>query len=136
MTDLAGLLERVKAATGPDDDGSNPDWRMRKRALDADIWGLGHEVVWDGLAYYEPAPEQSWVIVPHVTASIDAALALTERVLPGGVDAVLKLQTGGKYFHAELETEEGDETAFNHPSLPLAILAAMLSAIIAQEPTP
>lgn len=85
MSDLAELLERVKAATGPD------------RELDADLAQTieGVEIQWrQANGTMEMYPVQRYPStthsagfgigpVPNYTASIDAALALTERVLPG-----------------------------------------------------
>jgi hypothetical protein len=105
MSDLEQLLERVRAANGADD------------CLDYAIYLQFRELI--GLQSY--------------TSSIDAALALVERVLPGwfGEDG---RHTWGS--HAILYTGEGRGRARIEcyaPTHPLAILAALLSALIAQR---
>ncbi|MBS1725012.1 MAG: hypothetical protein JSS66_18895 [Armatimonadetes bacterium] len=83
MTDLSSLLERVRGASGP------------SLVLDGEIWCAvnGYEFVqWDGAGcVYRDPNAPSWkpgithasasVIRPY-SASIDAAVALVERVLP------------------------------------------------------
>lgn len=76
--DLAALLERVEAASGPD------------RELDADITDLLNPLgaTWrrnpPGEYVYTYVDKLGWGKNPEpYTASLDAALALCERVLPG-----------------------------------------------------
>lgn len=132
MTDLSQLLEKVRTATGPD------------RELDVAI-EVALPFGGDISHSHRPSTARGKVTcrynsgssgtynAPRFTSSAEDALRLAERKLPAGVDMALKLQTGGKYFHAEFETEEGDEAAYNHPSLPLAILTATISALISKE---
>lgn len=137
-TALQELLERVKAATGPDDDGSNPDWRMRRRDLDGALWALGFEVVRDSHRqhpYWEPTPDVSWELVPQVTASIDAALALVERCLPEANCKGVEYEPahGWSAYVSRNNVSSGHwmKEAYA-PTAPLAILAALLAAIVAQ----
>lgn len=137
MSDLEQLLERVKAATGPD------------RELDADIAQAieGVEIQWrQATGTMEMYPVQRYPStshaagfgigpVPTYTASVDAALAFAERMLPGFGYSL----NGGhlrdqatiwlgevETYDQECEFVEGGETA------PLAILAATLSALASQ----
>ena len=80
MSGLVGLLERVMAAMGPD------------RELDADIARVGgygrvaQEWVRDRpewFAWEADSRSGPWIVLPDYTASVDASLALVERVLPG-----------------------------------------------------
>jgi len=125
--DLTALLERVRNATGPDRE-LDADILIALECIDEAPWDIivGRDVInkLSSRTYSHPAP---------ITYSVDAALALVERVLPGGMNMVLKLQTGGEYFHAEYETDDGDVTAYNHPSLPLAILTALLLALTSNQ---
>lgn len=77
MNNLADVISRLEKAEGPD------------RQLDADIYkALGHEVKRRqrniqrlstyGFCYPEPG---AWLPVPRLTGSIDAAVALAEKVL-------------------------------------------------------
>lgn len=118
MTDFADLLARVREAKGPD------------RDLDAAIalaTGWTHEVnheedyeCWrksDGKAAY----------LPRYTASIDAALALVERMLPGKWPLILDTATA--IMWATESRIEFSGSKIDLSRLPLAILAALLSAL-------
>lgn len=134
---LTELLDRVRDAAGPD------------RELDADvfdIWGDGH-LIWDlGEPLYLKRPagavRQTRYDVPRYTASIDAALALTERVLPGWHVTMATFHTdyGGPYADAAstgyINNIDGHDDEFAESAgatIPLAILAAALTALIALE---
>lgn len=129
--ELSELLERVRGATGPD------------RELDDDLL----EIV--GIGYYdytrsnyeyrvdEPSKldlTKAWGH-PHPTASIDAALALTDRCLP---DANCKgveydPSSGWSAYVSRNNVQNGHwlKEAYA-PTAPLAILDALLSALIAK----
>lgn len=57
------------------------------RELDREIWEAFGYTTWqgekDGKWWLAKEPELSATAIPHVTGSIDAALALIEEVLPG-----------------------------------------------------
>jgi hypothetical protein len=122
---LIALRERVVAATGPD------------RELDIQISrALGVEADWhgelDSLGYNHIRGFCALGMQP-LTASIDAALALVERVLPGcWVEGALhpSRPSAIEVHSATVYDALGSETG-NTP--PLAILAALLSALIAKE---
>ncbi len=110
------LLERVEAANGPD------------RELDAGIVvGLGLD---NTCPFWLHSYDRTTPV--RITASVDAALALVERVLPGHRVALFT-NGGGEgptcVIMFESDPVKADERA---PTLPLAILAAMLKALIAQ----
>lgn len=123
MSDLNELFERVKKATGPD------------RKLDIAIARQTHHPSMDGCNpdhdNFIMAGSKMDRRIPAFTASIDAALALVERVLPGWPQQ-----------WAEMLREAMDdlwaETSPQMPiiRLPLAILAALLSALISKESRP
>jgi hypothetical protein len=109
LTDLQALLERVKAATGPD--------RELDRAIDD---------------YFDPMHIGA---LRPVTASIDAALALVERRLPrwnwivsDRATCVLRPANGKDENRSWIQWREA-----NARTPPLAILAALLTALIAQQ---
>ena len=115
MVDLAtltALRERVIAAKGPD------------QKLDSAIWlKTSHQCKDHGI--------DGWT---KYTASIDAALALVGRMLPGhGWSVGSDFARQGQPF-ATIGYDEEDRrgSAFAHTP-PLAILAALLSALIAME---
>lgn len=112
VNDIDALLERVKAATGPD------------RNLDAMLhhWALSGV----GTGYYADSPSY--------TASIDAALALTERVLPGR-EWLKKSPKVISVYRPLTEQEDAAKVWAKHydgtgATIPLAILAAALTALI------
>lgn len=121
MTTLQDLLTRVEAATGPD------------RPLDADIHRMVHGIGERGVVL--------WTDVAPYVESVDAALALVDRLLPGCVYQMGTMQSGIEGGWAQIwladSTEGGDcfSTDSKRFALPLAILAALLKALIAQEAT-
>ena len=67
--------------------------------------------------------------LPRYTDSVDAALALAEKVLPDHF-MTLKTKTGGAFHHCEIEGEDdGEWKAVNMSSLALAIVLATLLAL-------
>lgn len=155
--DIASLLERVKAATGPD------------RGLDARIQHAmfpDQRVLLDGGKAFGPGEKRpptygtlrdvdlsDWDDVnadatdkdgmaglfeaPTYTASIDSALALVERLLPGWTIASMSQGDNGLWT---VELREGFLTSYGRvviepdhwrgTTLPLAILAALLAALL------
>lgn len=129
VSGLEELLERVKAATGPDREldgdiaealGINPKGSFRMRSSpDKAAFGIGAYSSW------KPDP---------LTASIDAALALVERVLPGWTYNFGNVGEDDCGW-ACLTQPEGDCTDFgaSAPTIPLAILAALLQALTSER---
>lgn len=125
MTDLQTLLSRVEKATGPD------------RELDAliDITLFGGEMIWKQANYtmeMYPVSRRASANhvgglaiehVPLVTASVDAALAFAERVLPG---CHIDMSTDNCAFVRIEDWDVGE--AWNMPTLPIAIILAVLTA--------
>lgn len=97
MTDL---LERVKAASGPD------------RELDGEV----HDFATQTVEQYAPA----------YTASVDAALALVERLLPGWNWHLNRL---GQPRAVINDGPKAQFECWDNTTLPLAILAALLTAL-------
>jgi len=135
MTDLNALLDRVKTATGPDreidaavtiaiGDGPGEGWVLieqnnpRVFNMDAGRWINGGRI-------RTPKP---------FTASIDSALALTERMLPGRMVA---MGTCGEddmpWACVTSMIDPCPDFAASGPDIPNAIIAATLSALIAKE---
>lgn len=152
ITTLRELKERVDAAEGPDRD-LDGEIEVLARRLEAYAAGLDDETrakwesragwVFDAFTTYEPKP---------FTASIDASLALVERVLPGWVWHVGGCQSdflsetcmpfwaelSGPVSYKVVEAGIGAEPTFDVSSAPgqtapNAIISALLSALIAKE---
>jgi hypothetical protein len=109
VTQLQSIRDRVANATGPD------------REIDYAIYTYS-----TGLWRTDD--------FPAVTSSIDAALALVERVLPGWEWSVW---ASGGVFGATIYNTPEDEiepcVSAQAPTAPLAILKAFVAALIAQE---
>jgi hypothetical protein len=130
MSDLGELLKRVEAATGKDED---LDLTLA-RALVPDVVCLGFNS--------DTGKNEAFVFWKY-TASIDDALALVQRKLPGVV-----LEMGGPFDASKASSKacwegwsaiiiygmaENQKAVGFRKTLPLAILAALLAALIAQE---
>lgn len=117
---LDDLISRLEATSGPD------------RNLDAMI----HHWILQGKGTGYAAD------CPHYSNSIDAALALVERTMPGWVvsDLCQNSRHAGDPWGCELSIYYGSNpsknlsafSGYDFPSAPLAILDALLTAIIAQ----
>jgi hypothetical protein len=125
--DLEGLLARVEKATGPD------------RELDGFIYGaLGFQIIqrWGG---YEWRPEGRgvWRAMPSPTTSLDAALALVERKLPGWYRWVGDLDPSDPRAVATLAAGRPDQPSYRgyapHGQYALAVCCALLRALIAEQ---
>lgn len=147
MTDLSDLIERVRAATGADtelDVALLPFWDARHEALR--VYDERYETELadgrfsvrskDGF-YSSSAP------FPRFTASIDAAIGLAERVLPGwevqtwGGDPTTT-EAGGRqlpraslipHLHNDAGWKAGRIDDIPAATLPLAITLATLLAV-------
>ncbi|HEY3694112.1 hypothetical protein [Phenylobacterium sp.] len=124
MSDLQGLIERVEAATGP------------CLELDADIARAMRITVTYSVEINPKPCGDDFNYLPPLTASVDAALALAERVLLGCWWLVGKGQLRGTeaLYGAQL-LFGSDEVlgAGESPATPaLAILSAILHAKLAQ----
>lgn len=133
VSNLQALLERVEKAEGPD------------RELDALIWtaATGHETHYpnpymreaEGLhAYTERRGDDlsRWYRVPALTNSIDAAVGLVEKMLPG-FDVCLARVSGE--WSADIGPPDSFQAASakSRPTPALALIAALLKALISQS---
>lgn len=124
--ELTALQQRVRAATGPD------------RSIDAALLAVANPETaakhpWVTWIADQEAGRDDFTAIQRYTASIDAAFALTERVLPEH-DWIIGHTNGGLTIHCQLGPD-ADRMAFGDTP-PLAILAALLSTLIAQAETP
>lgn len=117
---LRALRECIERATGPN------------REIDEQVWKLCAP---DAFKLYDGDTGEERHIGPNVTASIDAALALVERVLPGVActwfDISCRDNPNGFSWRCELGL--GLCHACWGRTAPLAILCAMLTALIEKE---
>ena len=114
MSDLPLLLQRVREASGPD------------RELDLFIWRWEH-----GFPPFKASFSDNRDPIYAVTASLNAAVALVERVRPG--TCILAEITPAKTLinlHAEPVGEVGLWQPLAEASTPpLALLAALLASL-------
>jgi len=144
MTDLAGLIERLELASGPD------------REIDVWLWALSEKVdlEWQGttlvagyhgvVGWCDPGKlsrnfrtnrdTRGPGSIPPFTASIDAAVALAEATLPGCRWRVEHLPTSmtkgaaDRSFWASCGLPGAQEAAYAATS-PIALLIATLRAL-------
>lgn len=139
MTDLNELLERVKAATGPDKDidvALLHLWEPTHEALRSYDERYQTELrdgvfsVWKTDGGYSAS-----VPFPRFTSSIDAALALVERVLPGcEYEATNLYHVAMVSLPMNMSMVMDPQTARREDNnMPLTILSALLQALISQE---
>lgn len=142
LTTLSALQERLRNATGPD------------RKLDADLWEAFDPIFATCRPHWTVKEIEDFT--PHHTASVDAALALVEKLLPGWA---WQVETP-RFRYEELEhgyyaclnnveralqsrSEQSDPRTFTGiyckhiwnataPTAPLAILSALIDALISQ----
>jgi hypothetical protein len=147
MTTLQDLLARVEAAEGPDreidaaiynamvDDGGRKAFRVTDWTRGrAPMLGRYHDGWLTGKSDSDIYADD----LVRFTASIDAALALVERALP---DSYVELSGPRKYLHIPTPVPNRWCASIVEPGYrggwgatpPLAILAALLKAKIAQE---
>ena len=150
MSDLSELLKRVEAATGPDREldahlaviaGLNMcfcDYEAGSYHGDCPPPGCGEPLGLHDERHSYPVQWQDDERLPAYTASIDAALALVEKVLPGWRRQIFEDRSGG--WTARLVSPSSDVVSTDElkppPTASLAILAALLRAKIAAESTP
>jgi hypothetical protein len=145
MSDLDALLERLEKATGPDReiDAAIYDALAREAgrvAFKVKNWstlpGSRLSRYHDGWLIGKASDDEYADDLPLYTASIDAAFALVERVLPGAFWHIAKgrLTEAEPMFGAELLFGWDQSLGKGEgPTAPLAILAATLSALRTQE---
>jgi hypothetical protein len=125
MTDIAALkelLERVEKAEGPGREMDEKTLVALGGKRKGGDWWIGHSYIGRS--------------APAYTSSIDACVALIEKVLPDWCYEISLL--GEQLCFAEIwEVGEGGYSATvakgDARTLPLALLAALLSALIAKE---
>jgi len=144
MSKYTDSIDRLEKATGPDREldalicvasDDRPDWADGYGPL----WFDGFTARINNLHPNKPSPGNPTVgEIKHYTASIDAAIALVERMMktyslsmgidPSGNGASLVIWPNGFSGYTELGPYEGCAT-----SLPVAILLALFRALEAKE---
>jgi hypothetical protein len=127
-SDLTGLLKRVEGAEGPDRELDRRLWKITGQGTIRLVTGLGMNGRTPGrqTAF---GPDGLVSTVPRYTASLDQALALCERVLPGWCRSVVDLtpELCEGYVWERFSTGNIQGKA-KTPAL--ALLAAILRALI------
>lgn len=138
MTDLPSLLARVKEATGPDSKFDQDLWEaltgecthreVKRIEFDDDSYSELKCVACGADTY----GKDRWT---GISRSLDAALALCERVLPGWEWTIAQDWHDGPLYFAELAHRlEGKKVEIGHPFSPaLALLAALITARMEQK---
>lgn len=131
MADLAGLIERVGNLTGPSPEVDDVIYKALRPVEDAESFRALYEIDPDAYWY--------WMSPFKYTASLDAAVALVERCLPGayrettGPRRYLNIPTPvPARFRAEILHDEVSATAW-HDREPIALVLALLRALQSQE---
>ena len=107
---LRALLERVRNATGAD-----------------------YDLEWDIIQAFEAPLDALRMSTPHITASVDAAFALIERVLPGAfwsVSNAARKPRASVWVPSPLRAYSTRHQSAETPAL--ALLAALLEAKIVE----
>lgn len=135
MTPLSDLLARVEAATGGDRELDGEMWvtlMWTRENTDPCFYELLDEGRWrEALHSVQPNwRERDWV--PRYTSSLDAALGLVERMLPGSYSG-LQQNRGENVPAWSGYVDSGDEHEGWGASAALALLAAMLRALLSSE---
>ncbi len=129
--ELTGLLDRVKAASGPD---RHLDALVEVQARRFAAYAAGLDdrtrAYWNGTIDGDVYDSSISYAAPRYTASIDAALALVEKMLPGCMWRVQSDPKIGDTFYATLvPSYPAGASAGDGATAPLAILAALLTAL-------
>ena len=126
MADLTALIERLEKADGPSRELDAAVCRYLVGSP-ADHWyGLHGDFITDGLA-------------PAITASIDAAVALAERVLPGWVHEIIIDGSGGIHRaicgpdRASHRNQPKLKMGMSKANAAIALVSAVLQSLSAQE---
>lgn len=138
--DLLALQARVRAATGPDRELDYDNWFQidplsEKHKSRPDDMLLMPWSEWRALHISDP-PEKVYGIPQNhdcYSASIDAALALVERALPEPLYPKLSKVEAAKWQCNLGRANKWAGVNGYGPTLPLAIIDALLSALLAQE---
>lgn len=123
MSDLAGLIERVEKATGPDHHGIDT----------AILRHLGF--TWRGMAYWNQSETQIFKGSTFFTSSVDAAIALVDFAMPGAWYVIAKgrLTSAEPLYGCELLFGSDEQLGIaDGPTQPLAIVLALLRALQAK----
>lgn len=133
MTTLQDLLERVEKAEGPDREIDVALWLHTTPGATRRGTHVKHahsDAEWD---VDETRDATGYlVVVPAYTASLDAALALVERKLPGWTWRLDSPDSASEPAFARLSGPEWRSGAGWAKTPALALLAALLRALIAQ----
>lgn len=127
MPDLSTLIERVEALTGPSRDA---DYRIEKAIVRPGEFPASE--IWPPFMVGSKFDRS----IPAYTASIDAAVALVERVLPGwakGFDGGPKTRIAFVDQHDHDDRMFGARYTAEGPTPAIALILAALRALHAQE---
>lgn len=135
-TTLQELLRRVEGATGADREIdleiglALAGWKHLPIDASGNEWLKADDGYWA----WPPRPGQDW---PSFTESMDATLGLVERALPDWRWCARTDETRGAYCNVGASSEYGSPCFPKYAATPpLAVLASLLAALIAQANAP
>jgi hypothetical protein len=123
MSDLATLEQRLVEAVGPDQE------------IDGLLWNFIDERTLVALDDRGQTDRIAYDIAPPYTSSIDAAVALVERVLPGA-EYEITTRYGPAHVQLPLNGDECSDGRREDGNVPRAICLALVRALQAKSPTP
>lgn len=138
---LDALLARVEAAEGADREIDGEvfvvlEWTREN--TDPEILEMSRREGWRPALRHMQRDWRGATWVPNVTASLDAALALCERIKPNIVNECLHAgwRRVGKAHALHMRTWKPDVDGNYTQQVAIGVIAAMLRAFIAQSATP
>ena len=143
MTDLPTLIARVERLEGPDREVDFDVWRIDGPDVQWDDHGCAVDFDGDAVAFVDPGQHSRNFylasdyedVVPRVTASLDAVVALAERVLPGWGWSVARSTELQPYGCMCAPDRTRPLIQARAPTPALALLLALLRAVQATKET-
>lgn len=138
---LAELRQRVEAATGPDREiDCYVEAFVARHTVDGEFHIVNPPTYDTPRFFYNPMPSVSWIgydllrVSPAYTASLDAVLSLVGEKAKGWSVRLSVTEHGGHCNAVMGRSHPTNKTvAFDHHTLPLALLSALLAALDASE---
>ena len=137
LEQLRDIAKRLEAATGPDRELAVEIWLLLTPGATRKKLSYAHKASGRTCEIDKTRIDNGGrlITVEAITANIDVALALVERVLPGwgvNIQTVNPITFQGAFVQL-VRVRDGYAHACAAPTAPLAILRALFAALIQQE---